>query len=1508
MSINGLRFSQERHSSAPLETKSGSYIYAGDAANFHDWQFRTLLRIRLYEQKLEETSKSADPVGTTATEPAAEDSQEYATFPDLSGATQATQPTSAASTPKSGASRKSSKSGKQKTDVDRGPLVNKVIEGLRGDAFSIARDLGLEVLSEPGGLVKLVGEIKSHVFPRAREEAKELFRAGQKQGGPLSRQPGEPMLSYVQRRRRWWHMLCELDDTMVFSDSLRTELMLELSGLNRQEILVVKACADTKDFEGVGKVLIENYSGTHLREGSRSWTGRGNPQQLGKSTGKGYGKGKPSSKGSYSQAAYAAYPDDGEDHAESWDEVVNQSWEDDSYVGLLGDIAEEEPGNLEGDNEFDYSHDVDEYEAVALNSLLELEGAEDDRQAGDAIQLQLAAFTAMGKAGGKGKSFGKPKGKGKGKIVKSNLTIDQRRRKLTELKSKSKCLRCGVIGHWAGDPECKFPGSKSGAPGKPAPKPAAHFADMSDSSDDDGVTLTASPDRDRDAVAMMAVRQAKPSSRPSRAAASSSNVGLISRDLDVTMRPEDHGCIFPVGQFKGLSFWNVLFEQTGYYHHAKKHTPKSPYYATWLNWVDKYFVVGADGIHLREVPVEHVEHRDLLVTRETGRRKPPNPPLPNKCQECREFTKQGSTGYTIRKTCLVCGHSETTRRDMVPLMTPENCPHDDTDFRGSSKSTHRTFCKKCCTFIEAPMQIRKERVAIAKKVETASVRAVPIVESLVEESDGLNPVQLEELLPLFATLVTETCQSEVMTRARLHELLHQAINDVTEEEDSFSLINDDGHGDPSGRELAGYVGICLHGSDIQYPQDLVYMNFETVDIARSPHVFAVLDEGCNSTCHSKAWAVDAEARLARLGYSMPLKDDSCKSFAGLGSGNTKTEGVRSIPFSLLLPDGNMNGELDSYQLSTGNSPLLFSLHAQTKLGLVKDLAKGVVSIQDQPLKIKRCSKSGLLVMNLTEGLTDIINTPPNELPKIPKCHRKYNLAYTASTSDSAMADHDQTGFHSRDYDVLQSKLNEEQLSNRQVIIVTRGRRFQRHAMRSNRATLSINCEDIYDPDQDVSLRAHVGWHHRILETLSKVDKFNEHLNSILEFVTQHQEERILVDLECKSGRHRSVGEGFAAFRCLKALGYDVVLIHSSSWMWGEMRCGGVCNDCKNVGASVGQIRQLIPRTQAVTMRPRGSVAASRAGVGDAPADGASVEHPTTNQIEEIRRLVQGLASDVGGLASDVGHLRSEQRKIAAERRSRSPLRRRRLPTPPSPQDADEARATVASCPHGDIQDHPEGGAWEEIEAHPRDQLHQSQFLRDLLPGVQITHLHIFQMCQGPMKDPDRHCHDVPESPQMIAMSLSDWFATTWHWMDRSTTRTYQWHHWTVNFLVRLCPSVFVREIVTDSFGSADLELKTLTTAVSGWMSWFEITSDPIESSRLRTASSIGNDLRGADLAMEALGSSSKTMSMAIQWCVWTTRGLTWSCFTTHQGCSMTPGGEHTWAFTSSWPPTRNFGM
>ena len=85
----------------------------------------------------------------------------------------------------------------------------------------------------------------------------------------------------------------ELDPSMQLSDSLRMELMLELSGLSRQEGLVVRACATSKDFEGVAKVLVEQYGQIHLREGSRSWTGRApSSTTSGRSSGKGPGKGK----------------------------------------------------------------------------------------------------------------------------------------------------------------------------------------------------------------------------------------------------------------------------------------------------------------------------------------------------------------------------------------------------------------------------------------------------------------------------------------------------------------------------------------------------------------------------------------------------------------------------------------------------------------------------------------------------------------------------------------------------------------------------------------------------------------------------------------------------------------------------------------------------------------------------------------------------------------------------------------------------------------------------------------------------------------------------------------------------------------------------------------------------------------------------------------------------------------------------------------------------------------
>ena len=59
-----------------------------------------------------------------------------------------------------------------------------------------------------------------------------------------------------------------------------------------------------------------------------------------------------------------------------------------------------------------------------------------------------------GKGKGKSKGKGKVKGKGKGKYKGNTLSLEKRKKRLAELKSRTNCQACGARGHWAGDDIC----------------------------------------------------------------------------------------------------------------------------------------------------------------------------------------------------------------------------------------------------------------------------------------------------------------------------------------------------------------------------------------------------------------------------------------------------------------------------------------------------------------------------------------------------------------------------------------------------------------------------------------------------------------------------------------------------------------------------------------------------------------------------------------------------------------------------------------------------------------------------------------------------------------------------------------------------------------------------------------------------------------------------------------------------------------------------------------------
>ncbi len=115
-----------------METKTRAFIYSGEAAQFHEWEFRTRLRL------------------------AARDPEFYK------------------------------------------EAVSKVVEGLGGDAFIVAQEMGFTTLTaaydedaHTGGGDTLIDLMKTMVFPVTTHEAKELFRQFCKPNGVLARQNGE---------------------------------------------------------------------------------------------------------------------------------------------------------------------------------------------------------------------------------------------------------------------------------------------------------------------------------------------------------------------------------------------------------------------------------------------------------------------------------------------------------------------------------------------------------------------------------------------------------------------------------------------------------------------------------------------------------------------------------------------------------------------------------------------------------------------------------------------------------------------------------------------------------------------------------------------------------------------------------------------------------------------------------------------------------------------------------------------------------------------------------------------------------------------------------------------------------------------------------------------------------------------------------------------------------------------------------------------------------------------
>ena len=119
------------------------------------------------------------------------------------------------------------------------------------------------------------------------------------------------------------------------------------------------------------------------------------------------------------------------------------------------------------------------------------------------------------------------------------------------------------------------------------------------------------------------------------------------------------------------------------------------------------------------------------------------------------------------------------------------------------------------------------------------------------------------------------------------------------------------------------------------------------------HDGATLDEGCNAACHSASWAARAERYFDMFGFQSEYREGTRNMvFTGLGGNAVAAVGRRKFPFALAFTAErgdihHLSGTVESWELP-GDGPFLFPIDAQAKLGLIKDMARSRIFIENKP--------------------------------------------------------------------------------------------------------------------------------------------------------------------------------------------------------------------------------------------------------------------------------------------------------------------------------------------------------------------------------------------------------------------------------------------------------------------------------------------------------------------------------------------------------------------------------
>ena len=203
------------------------------------------------------------------------------------------------------------------------------------------------------------------------------------------------------------------------------------------------------------------------------------------------------------------------------------------------------------------------------------------------------------------------------------------------------------MGHWAGDPECKFPNNKGNGKGSKG----AHLATIdtssppSDDGTDDGVYVS-SQHVSRNTYAAQGVGPKARSGRMSPEARSAALASALAARQSGPMEMSGGDRKFHYGQHKGDTYTEVA-NKPDYVKWALQQSDPPDQIKDFLTWFNRYYIL-QDGVVAVRTTLGLPEGRyEPRIKRKGTSRVPPNPPLERPCADgcCWGFT---GTGRSLR--------------------------------------------------------------------------------------------------------------------------------------------------------------------------------------------------------------------------------------------------------------------------------------------------------------------------------------------------------------------------------------------------------------------------------------------------------------------------------------------------------------------------------------------------------------------------------------------------------------------------------------------------------------------------------------------------------------------------------------------------------------------------------------------------------------------------------------------------------------------------------------------